>query len=372
MSKAAELAKMGEVLTNSQLGGRRNMIINGAMQVAQRGTTITGIGATSGVYSLDRYRFNVNGSGRATVTQSSVTPSGFANSLKIDVTTAVSSLSAGNFFSVVQKFEGQDLQMLDKGTSDARTMTLSFYVKSNITGTYIIELFDFDNTRTISKSYTINSADTWEQKIILIDADTTGTLDDDNDASLQVTWWLAAGTTYSSGTLNTSWASNTNANRAVGQVNLLSSTDNEFLLTGVQLEVGSTETPFEHRSFGEELQLCQRYYYERCGSGTALGVDPYHWVMNGIAYNTTLGTGGLAFPVNMRATPTLGYSDVGHFQKNSAGRGDAVTAINLYDATDNATTATAFIQFNSSNSTAGGAYMQTTNASARLNFDAEL
>ena len=151
-----------------------------------------------------------------------------------------------------------------------------------------------------------------------------------------------------------------------------SSTDNEWYITGIQLEVGSTATPFEHRSFGEELQLCQRYYYERTGSGTALGVDPYHWVMNGIAYNTTLGVGGLAFPVNMRATPALGYSAVGHFQKNSPGRGDAVTAINLYDGTENATTTTAYIQFNSSNSTAGGAYMQTVNASARLNFDAEL
>ena len=301
MSKAAELAKMGEVLTNSQIGGRRNILYNGAMTIAQRGTTITGIGATSGVYSLDRYRFNVNGSGRATVTQSSVTPSGFANSLKIDVTTAVSSLSAGNFFSVVQKFEGQDLQMLDKGTSDARTMTLSFYVKSNITGTYIIELFDFDNTRTISKSYTINSADTWEQKIILIDADTTGTLDDDNDASLQVTWWLAAGTTYSSGTLNTSWASNTNANRAVGQVNLLSSTDNEFLLTGVQLEVGSTATPFEHRSVGEELALCQRYYIEEDGismrnftGGTIAVSIPHFWKTTMRAAPTISGTNATA------------------------------------------------------------------------------
>ena len=304
MSKAAELAKMGEVLTNSQIGGRRNIVINGAMQVSQRGTTITGIGATSGVYSLDRYRFNVNGSGRATVTQSSVTPSGFANSLKIDVTTAVSSLSAGNFFSVVQKFEGQDLQMLDKGTSDARTMTLSFYVKSNITGTYIIELFDFDNTRTISKSYTINSADTWEQKIILIDADTTGTLDDDNDASLQVTWWLAAGTTYSSGTLNTSWASNTNANRAVGQVNLLSSTDNEFLLTGVQLEVGSTATPFEHRSFVEELALCQRYFFQINGTGSE-----YATMGAGQMYTTTSFLGHFQTPVPMRTRPSFSLSD---------------------------------------------------------------
>jgi len=305
MSKAAELAKMGEVLTNNQIGGRRNMIINGAMQVAQRGTTITGIGATSGVYSLDRYRFNVNGSGRATVTQSSVTPSGFANSLKIDVTTAVSSLSAGNFFSVVQKFEGQDLQMLDKGTSDARTMTLSFYVKSNITGTYIIELFDFDNTRTISKSYTINSADTWEQKIILIDADTTGTLDDDNDASLQVTWWLAAGTTYSSGTLNTSWASNTNANRAVGQVNLLSSTDNEFLLTGVQLEVGSTATPFEHRSFGEEEALCMRYYQRVIDGSLSITNNAAQTMVNMAAYSASSVFGVMPLTVRMRDQPTI-------------------------------------------------------------------
>ncbi len=373
MSKAAELAKMGEVLTNNQIGGRRNILYNGAMTIAQRGTSFTSLGGTAGVYSLDRMRFGFTmNSGRFTITQSTDTPNGFANSLKIDVTTAESSLNAASGCAIGQFIEGQDVQQFKKGTSDAEQYTVSFHVKSNVTGTYIVELFDFDNTRQVSKSYTIDSANTWEKKTLTFPADTSGAFGNDNDKSLAVQWFFASGTNRTSGTLNTSWASSTDANRIVGQTNLFSSTDNELYITGMQLEVGSTATPFEHRTFGEELQLCQRYYYERTGSGTALGVDPYHWVMNGLAYNTTLGTGGLAFPTPMRATPTLGFSSAGHFQKNSAGRGDAVTSIELYDAADNATTATAFIRFDSSNSTAGGAYLQTANASARLNFDAEL
>ena len=262
MSKAAELAKMGEVLTNNQIGGRRNILINGAMQVAQRGTSFTSIGGTAGVYSLDRmrYGFTMN-SGRLTITQSTDTPNGFANSLKVDITTAESSLNSASGAAIGQFIEGQDVQQFKKGTSDAERYTLSFHVKSNITGTYIVELFDQDNTRQVSKSYTIDSANTWEKKTLTFPADTTGAFDDDNATSLIIQWFLASGTNTagSSATLNTSWASSTDANRAVGQANLFSSTDNEWYITGVQLEVGSTATPFEYRSFGEELKLCFRY-----------------------------------------------------------------------------------------------------------------
>ena len=372
MSKAAELAKMGEVLTNGQIGGRRNIIINGAMQVAQRGTSFTP--TTSQLYTLDRFQIFPQGStaGRATITQDSSAPNGFANSLKIDVTTADTSIAANETYILGYQIEGQDVQMFKKGTSEAEQYTVSFYVKGNASATYVLELFDMDNTRQISKTFNVTTD--WARVILTYPADTTGSFDDDNASSLALFFFLHAGSTYTSGTINSSaWAATNNANRVgSGTTSIFDSTDRTFFITGLQMEVGSTATPFEHRSFGEELQLCQRYYYERCGSGTALGVDPYHWVMNGIAYNTTLGVGGLGFPVNMRATPTLGYSAVAHFQKNSAGRGDAVTAINLYDGTENATTATAYIQFNSSNSTAGGAFMQTVNASARLNFDAEL
>ena len=297
MSKAAELAKMGEVLTNNQIGGRRNILINGAMQVAQRGTSFTSIGGTAGVYSLDRMRYGCTmNSGRLTITQSTDTPNGFANSLKVDITTAESSLNAASGAALSQFLEGQDVQQFKKGTSDAEQYTLSFHVKSNITGTYIVELFDNDNTRQVSKSYTIDSANTWEKKTITFPADTTGAFDDDNDKSLFVQWFLASGTNTagSSATLNTSWASSTDANRAVGQANLFSSTDNEWYITGMQLEVGSSATPFEHRSPAEEQQLCFRYTRKFTSHtfGRARDGDSFY-------------AGNVVFQPPMRGTPTL-------------------------------------------------------------------
>ena len=288
---------MGEVLTNNQIGGRRNILINGAMQVAQRCTSFTSIGGTAGVYSLDRmrYGFTMN-SGRLTITQSTDTPNGFANSLKVDITTAESSLNAASGAALSQFLEGQDVQQFKKGTSDAEQYTLSFHVKSNITGTYIVELFDNDNTRQVSKSYTIDSANTWEKKTITFPADTTGAFDDDNDKSLFVQWFLASGTNTagSSATLNTSWASSTDANRAVGQANLFSSTDNEWYITGMQLEVGSSATPFEHRSPAEEQQLCFRYTRKFTSHtfGRARDGDSFY-------------AGNVVFQPPMRATPTL-------------------------------------------------------------------
>ena len=325
MSKAAELAKMGEVLTNNQIGGRRNILINGAMQVAQRGTSFTSIGGTAGVYSLDRmrYGFTMN-SGRLTITQSTDTPNGFANSLKVDITTAESSLNAASGAALSQFLEGQDVQQFKKGTSDAEQYTLSFHVKSNITGTYIVELFDNDNTRQVSKSYTIDSANTWEKKTITFPADTTGAFDDDNDKSLFVQWFLASGTNTagSSATLNTSWASSTDANRAVGQANLFSSTDNEWYITGMQLEVGSTATPFEHRSFGEELQLCKRYFQFWGRSSSSSGDNSIcAW---GMYYSATLTQHFFPMQVEMRANPTVTTSTTtyGDFDVFGAGYAD--------------------------------------------------
>ena len=262
MTKAAELAKMGEVLTNSQIGGRRNIIINGAMQVAQRGTSFTSVAASA--YHLDRFKYNLSGTvGASTVTQNTVTDlAGFTKSLKVDVTTADASLATSDRLTLVYNIEGQDLQQVAKGTSSAEQLTLSFYIKATKTGTQIVELFDHDNTRHCAKSVTINSSNTWEKKTITYPADTTGALNYDNTNAISIFFGLACGTDFTSGTLATAWASNTNANRFVGQVNHFDSTDNNFEITGVQLEVGSVATPFEHRSFGEELNLCRRYLYK--------------------------------------------------------------------------------------------------------------
>jgi len=298
MTKAAELAKMGEVLTNSQIGGRRNMVINPKFSVAQRGTSFSGFSTSE--YHLDRFR---NGMGdttaRFTVTQASSGLNGFPHCLKYDCTTAEASLANGNARMFLHtRFEGQDLQQLKKGTSDAEKVTVSFYVKSNKTGTYILELEDKDNTRQISKTYTINSANTWEQKIVTFEGDTTGAFDNDNANSCHLTWHLIAGTNYQSGTLNTSWASQTHANRAVGNVNIGDSTDNTWEITGIQMEIGSQATPFEHRSFGEELALCQRYCVQIVNTEN----NSAHIICAGMSRGNTNKNFTLPLPVTMRNT----------------------------------------------------------------------
>jgi hypothetical protein len=201
------------------------------------------------------------------MSQSTDTPTGqgFATSLKYDCTTADASPAASDNFRVQQLFEGQNLQYLKKGTANALPLTLSFWVKSTKTGTFIAEIFDTDNTRQVSKSYTVNVSNTWEFKTITFPADTTGTLTNDNGVSLSVTFWLGAGTDFTSGTLNTSWAASTNANRAVGQVNIADSTSNDWYITGVQLEAGSQASGFEFMPVDTNLTRCQRYFEKSNG-----------------------------------------------------------------------------------------------------------
>jgi hypothetical protein len=259
MTKAAELAKMGEVLTNSQIGGRRNIAYNGAMQVAQRNTSVTGLGGSDGYFTVDRYKVVTGGSaGRFTQSQVAVSDlSGFTKALKLECTTADTTVGSGEYLLLEQSFEGQDLQQLKKGTSDAEQLTISFYVKANANATYVVELYDADNARHVSQSYNVTTS--WNRIILTFPGDTTGAFDNDNAQSLRVFFWLHSGTSYNSGTLSTTWHT-TNANRAVGVTSFFDSTDRTFFLTGLQIEVGEQATPFEHRSFGEELELCKRYY----------------------------------------------------------------------------------------------------------------
>ena len=362
MTKAAELAKMGEVLTNSQIGGRRNIIINGAMQVAQRGTSTSSY--TSDGYSVcDRWMYRVSSLGTWTISQDSTTPNGFGNSTKWDCTTADTSPSAGDTLTFSQRIEGQNLQQLKKGTSDAEKVTVSFNVYSNKTGTYIVELYDADNTRQISKSYTINSANTWEQKTVTFEGDTTGALDDDNARSLDLNFWLASGSNFTSGTLATSWASVTPANRAVGQVNLGDSTDNNWYITGIQLEVGSQATPFEHRSLGEELALCQRYFH-RWDSTTS----NYFNLVIGYVLGSAAARGVYQYPNIMRAAPTIAHSGTFRVYDGDASR--SVSDI-TFERTD---TELVYISFHTSSATANrpaelGANNDTT---CTIDFNSEL
>jgi len=272
----------------------RNIIINGDMSIAQRGTSASSL-TSSGYHALDRFRCVIVTAGTWTISQSTTVPSGqgFANSMKWDNTTADGSLGASDFVSVQQFIEGQNLQYLKKGTSSAESLTVSFWVRSNKTGTYILELKDNDNTRAISQSYTISSADTWEKKTLTFAGDTTGTLDNDNNASFLVQFALAAGSDYTSGSLQTSWGAETTANRYVGQVNLADSTANEWYMTGLQVEVGTAASDFEFLPYDVNLRRCQRYFYKLLQE---------QWLFN--IGNSTSRRTNVDFPVQMRTTPT--------------------------------------------------------------------
>ena len=278
----------------------RNLIINGDMSIAQRGTSTASI-TTGGYYAVDRFDLALSSLGTWTQSQSTDVPTGqgFATSLKMDCTTADASPSANDYLILTQRIEGQNLQYLKKGTANAESLTLSFWVKSNKTGTYIAELFDRDNTRTIGRSYTIDSANTWEKKTVTFAGDTTGILDNDASVSLDLQMFLGAGSDWTSGTLETDWETPVKANRAVGQVNLADNTANEWYITGVQLEVGDSATPFEFLPYDVNYERCQRYYYKR------LAEDPYGPGAQGmqIGSNNVMIQG--YHPVKMRSAPTM-------------------------------------------------------------------
>ena len=300
MTKAAELAKWGEVSTNGQVSGRRNIVINGAMQVAQRATSATGK-TTGGYFTVDRSKFDLVNLGTHTYSQSTDAPEGFSNSLRIDCTTTASLSADSLLYALCTGIEGQDVQQLKKGTSNAEAVTISFYVKSNKTGTYVLEVYDGTNTRHIGKTYTINSANTWEYKTLTFVGDTTGAIANSNAFGMGLFFWVSGGSNYTSGTLPSGWSSVTTANRAAGlNVNIADNTANDWAITGVQMEVGSVATPFEHRSFGEELALCQRYYYDpKLSSGN-------YWWLHPIVTDSTgsYRRGSFPLPTAMRADPT--------------------------------------------------------------------
>jgi hypothetical protein len=285
----------------------RNIIINGDMSIAQRGTSETGITAT-GYFTCDRWNAQVNSAGTWTQTQETDVPTaqGFSNSFKM-ACTVTNTLAAADYLKVRHKIEGQNLQYIKKGTSNAESLTLSFWVKSNKTGTYIVEFEDRDNNRHISQSYTINTANTWEKKTLTYAGDTTGAFDNDNSEALNIAWYLLAGSNFTSGTLATSWESITNANRAVGQVNLADSTSNEWYITGVQLEAGEVASDFEFLPYDVNLHRCQRYYFNsEYNTSSTLGYG-YH-----AAGNATRIYMSVHWKNTMRAAPTLSSTfDIG-------------------------------------------------------------
>ena len=306
------------------------IIINGDMAVSQR-TTSTTI-ANDGLVT-DRFKHQISHDGATTVTQESLSSgnaytNGFANALKIDVTTADSSLSSSQRYFINYAIEGTDIQNIKKGTSSAEKLTLAFWVKATKTGTNVVRCYTPDSDRSCSQSYTISSSDTWEHKVLNFPADTTGTvIADDNTSGMIFTWGVAVGSSYTSGTLATTWAANSSANDYVGQVNNLDNTSNNFHLTGVQLEVGefssTTLPPFQFESFEENLARCQRYF------------QAFHPRGSGKAFGSTTAYLQVPFLKPMRSTPSYSQNAVFRITNNDTGEFTQSSAGGGFDQSDN-------------------------------------
>ena len=335
----------------------RNVVINGAMQVAQRGTSTASI-TTGGYYTADRFAIELNtlGTWTQSVEADAPTGSGFRSSLKMLCTTADASPAAADACSVLYKLEGQNLQQFLKGTASAKQFSLSFWVKGTTTGTYIAELFDVDNSRQVSASYSISVANTWEKKTITFPADATGAFTNDNGLSLGVLFWLGAGSNFTSGTLNTTWGAEVAANRAVGVTNVAGAINRSWQITGVQLEAGAVATPFEFEDIGTTLGKCQRYYYRQGGDNL------FQYLASGAAVTTTDARMIIVPPVQMRAIPTalewttlasyepFGSSIIAITSASLAQPSKNVTAISISVASGLVTLAPLFLLTNNSSS----------------------
>ena len=317
LSSTGVLTTSGDVVAGS--GSVRNrpnagpIWFNGNMHVAQRGDK-TGIdNGKSAYYACDRYKFNEDGTMSAvlTATQETLTSGaafttdGHTRALKYDVTTADTSVGSDIYARITQRFEKQDLQLIKKGTANAQIVTLAFWVKATVTGTNVVEFEDQTNTRHCCATYTISSSNTWEHKVVTFAADTStgdpfGT---GNGLAADINFVPQAGSDYTSGTLATSWADITAANRAAGHnSNHFSSTSNNFHLTGVQMEIGSytstTLPPFQHENYVDNLKRCQRYFFQYLsGNSKTVGIGSW-W--NDSNIDTVI-----FFPVEMRTAPDL-------------------------------------------------------------------
>jgi hypothetical protein len=315
----------------------RNIIINGDMSIAQRGTSATGLGnADNGYHTCDRWKFQEIGSPTGVFTQSQSTdvPSGqgFATSLKMDCTTADTSLASDDWLKIEHKIEGQNIQYLKYGTSSAQSLTLSFWVKSSKTGTYGVGLFQTGDNRHNESNYTINSANTWEKKTITYSGDTNTTPDNDNTEELRLWFTLLAGTGVSGGTQPTSWSSYNVLNVApTNQVNLSDSTSNEWYITGIQLEAGTTASDFEFLPVDVNLKRCERYY-ETLTTGAQQNFGTGLYYNNGKIFHCP------RYRTTKRAVPSLdqvtGTNIYSFFRNNTADN------FNGFDQLSNRTTET--------------------------------
>ena len=369
MSKAAELAALIANVNKGSSLASKNLIQNGSFQVWQRGTSATA--QVNSTYTIaDRWRAWVNGGGAYTTEQSTghLATTGHENALKFSVTTADTSIAAGDYYSFAHRIEAQNLQSLQYGTSDAKPVTLSFWVRATKTGTNTVSITKDDSTTyRIIKEYTISSSNTWEYKEITFFPDSNikaggGAIANDNGTGFQLLWILKYGSTYE-GTADT-WIT-AGHYTTTNQVNHMDSTSNTFYITGVQLEIGEKATEFEHEPHGTTLQKCHRYF-QRINPNPGNTNGGFMQMCN---WNDITFYGTFVFPVEKRAAPTLGYSDLGHIQVLAASAAGNATEFQSQGASTNR------IELrlaNSSGSIGDGGWVRLSNTSGYVDFIAEL
>jgi hypothetical protein len=328
VTASGNLTVSGDFVPSTPLSNR-NMIINGACTVSQRTTSETSV--NSNRYSAcDRFKIE-NNAIHFTVSQAADAPAGFRKSLKCDVTTHNASMAATDYVYIAYKLEGQDVQHLAKGTSGAKAVTLSFWAKTHQAGTYQVNLVDSTNNRMLSATYTCTSA-TWEKHTVTFAGDTTGVIGDVNTEGMKLEWWLGGGTNYTSGTAPSAWETQATTDKGgSATVNVGNSTNNYFQITGVQLELGSNATPFEHRSFGDELARCQRYYENSYSAGNDLTSTASNNAMHVISWGDG-NAQGVFYNTPKRAIPSItlrpqGATHTGQVSSHGTGRTASATNI---------------------------------------------
>ena len=340
----------------------KSRIINGAMVIDQRNASAS-VTPASGQYTLDRWTFSLSQASKISTQQSSTAPAGFVNSSLITSLSSYS-VSAGEFFLFHQAIEGYNIADLGWGTANAKTVTLSFWVRSSLTGTFGGSLSNSATNRSYPFTYTISAANTFEYKTVTIAGDTSGTWLTTNGIGMYVFFGLGVGSTYS-GTAG-AWAGS-GLFSATGATSVVGTNGATFYITGVQLEVGSTATSFDYRPYGTELALCQRYYFNQSASGNA-----FARFGSGITVSTSQAQVGIKMPVTMRTAPALTTSGTASHYNVYTGSNFACTSV---PAIDQATSDFVVVQFNTAASmTANSANFGAANnsTSAFLGFSSEL
>ena len=359
-SKAFGLAQLGNAYSDGALSSR-NKIINGGMTIDQRNAGAA-VSSNNFLYIVDRWQTYELSSGQFSIQQSSTAPAGFTKSLLFTVTTTQASLGADDQYIAWQAIEGHNVADLGFGTAAAKTITASFWVRSSVTGTYPVAVLNGVTNRSYVTTFSVSAADTWEYKSVTIPGDTSGSWATDNSSGLVLRFTLGAGSDF----VATPDVWNAAYKLTVsGATNLMATSGATFYITGVQLEAGDTATPFEHRSYGAELALCQRYFYMVAdGTSKALGL--------GALYTASELFGAVSFPATMRATPTLSATSGTNFyeflRNNASDSFDSLTI-----GTRTSTTIGEIASSSGLSGTAGQAgWIRTDNAAAKVSFSAEL